>query len=124
MSRHRRALHTQVRALIVLAILALFSLLPESLKGRLATFGFFHRFTHIAAFCIAFFAAAPRAKRFSSSLIAAALLVGFGIALEFFQSAVYGNYPEYWDMRDDAWGVAFGWLLQRLAAAMKQARES
>ncbi len=124
MSPNRRALRTPIRAVIVFVILALFSLLPEPLKGRLATIGFFHRFTHIAAFCIAFFVAAARAKRFSSSITAAALLAGFGVALELLQSAVYGNYPEYWDMRDDAWGVALGWFLQRVTLAMKQVPES
>ena len=122
MNRNRRALQAVARVLAICAILALFSILPEPLKGRLATNGVLHRLTHIAAFCVGFVVAAGAARRLSISVAVAILLAGFGIALELLQSVVYGNYPEYWDMRDDAWGVALGWLLQRVAVAMQKDR--
>jgi len=120
MSASRSGLFPVIDFLLLLLILVLWSLLPEPLKGYVATFGLLHRVTHIAAFCIGFMVAASGLKRPWAPLILAILLAGFGVALEFLQSAVYGNYPEYWDMRDDAWGVALGWLCQRLAAATKR----
>ena len=119
MSIGRPPFPTAIRIFAVLLILVWWSLLPEPLKGRVATFGFLHRLSHIAAFCIGFLIAASSLKNSFLTVILALLLAAAGVTLEFLQSVVYGNYREYWDMRDDAWGVALGWLLQRFMIALK-----
>ncbi|MCU1335645.1 MAG: hypothetical protein JWO19_1226 [Bryobacterales bacterium] len=107
-----------VRGLALLLALTLFSLLPEPLKGRLATAGLLHECTHIAAFGITFVGIAIRVKSLAASAALAVLLIGFGAALELLQTAVYGNYLEYWDIRADAAGVALGMACQRIALAI------
>ena len=103
-------------ALATLFLLALFSFLPEPLKGRMATSGILHRMTHLAAFFFAFqFIGRSVSDRLAPSGALAIGLMAFGALTEFAQTKVYGNYLEYWDIRADAIGVALGFLYRQFS---------
>jgi len=114
-------------ALAALFLLGIFSLLPEPLKGRMATSGVLHRMTHLAAFFFAFqFIGRSVSDRLAPSGALAIALMAFGALTEFAQTKVYGNYLEYWDIRADALGVALGFLYRqfsdRIILSLKSSR--
>lgn len=111
-----------VLAALFLLGVVLFSFLPEPFKGRFATSGMLHRGVHIAAFAIAFLlVAGVTDAKLARACALAVGLVALAASLEYLQSRVYGNYLEYWDIRDDAAGVAFsflGWQARALARSI------
>lgn len=109
---------TRIRALLFGAVLIALSLAPEPLKGRLMTIGTLHRFSHIATFFAGFLFIGTRSRNMAVRGGVATALVILGALLELLQSAIYGNSLEYWDILDDATGVALGFLCLRFAAAI------
>jgi hypothetical protein len=105
-----------VRAALFLTLLAGLSLAPEPLKGRMATVGTLHRYSHLAIFFAGFLFLGIGNAPVSGRLAIALAFVG--ALLEVLQRAVYGNSLEYRDILDDATGVALGFLCLRLAAVI------
>jgi hypothetical protein len=67
---------------VLLAAIAVMSLLPQPWKGRLATFGPFHDCAHIAAFFLACLLTLRPGKPLRHAVLSGAALWLFGIALE------------------------------------------
>ena len=93
-----------------LALLMFLALLPEPFKGRFATIGVGHQFTHIAVFTVAFLLMATRLKGLGQPAILGLLLLLFGSALELLQTRVYHIPIEYSDISANAAGILVGFL--------------
>lgn len=82
------------------------------------TIGTLHRVSHIVCFFAGFLFIGSRSRNMAIRGGVAIALVILGALLELLQSAVYGNFLEYWDILDDATGVALGFLCLRFASAI------
>jgi hypothetical protein len=98
----------------LLALIAVFSLLPGPWKGRTATHGGAHHAAHIAAFATTSFLLSRSRRTAASQVAQVACLVLFGMVLEALQVAAFGNRIEYPDVMDDAVGVLLGLVAGRL----------
>lgn len=97
---------------VLLAAIAVMSLLPQPWKGRLATFGPLHDCAHIAAFFLACLLTLRPGKHLRHAILAGAALWFFGIALEVLQTRFYHNRLEISDILDDLAGIALGVLIR------------
>jgi hypothetical protein len=91
--------------------------IPDRLNGQVAVSGWAHRVWHVSVFgftALLLLIQSSSERQKLHSLMAA---FGLGLILEFLEFFFYGNVFEWWDVRDDAYGVmaAFGlvWLIAR-----------
>ena len=94
--------------------LALFALLPQPWKGRLALHGYVHDLAHVLAFHAAFLLNTRGRRNRASVSRTAVLLIMFGALLEVLQTRIFGNPFEFHDVVSDATGVALGLLVRSM----------
>jgi hypothetical protein len=110
------------------------SLLPSSAKTHLHAsgtkqahsinkIGVAHRLIHLFAFGSSFFVLAFLANGRREQLQAAAEVMTIGCAVELIQYFVYSHRQvfEWWDIRDDALGIAVAFLLVEIAGRVNGA---
>lgn len=97
--------------------LAIGTTTPARAASRVETVGIIHRCLHVAAFgataMLLIFAAPNRRREVTGALCALA----FGTLIETIQPLVFGNVFEWWDVRDDAFGVLAALAVARLTHA-------
>jgi VanZ family protein len=109
--------------ILFIALLACFALLPgPAVKGRFATSGPWHACAHMAAFYIAFLLIAAGSRVAKRSVVAGFFLLAFGVAIEFFQTRVYGTRIEYRDIIADTTGILLGFLSRSIWVSPTQIR--
>jgi hypothetical protein len=99
---------------VTLGTLALFALLPQPWKGRLALHGYLHDLAHVLAFHLAFLINTRGRRNLASISRIGVLLILFGALLEGLQTRIFGNSFEFHDVVSDAAGVALGLLVRSI----------
>lgn len=103
-------LRSTITGLFFLAALVVLALLPIPYKGRLATVGLVHECVHIGAFSLAFLLLCGSSRTPRASVGVGVILLVFGIALEVFQTRIYGTVLEYRDISANAAGTMLGFV--------------
>jgi hypothetical protein len=96
--------------LLVLIVLAVLALLPQTLKVHTRTVGMPHDLVHIGAFFLCFMLIAFPSKGFKEAAAISLALLVFGFLLEQMQTQMYGTRLEYSDIVLDGIGIVLGIL--------------
>jgi peptidoglycan/LPS O-acetylase OafA/YrhL len=100
--------------LFCIAALILGSLMPFGAKQAIGTAGSLHRAYHFLAFGFTALLLLSAQRNRRRQLLACLAMLALAIALEVLEHLIYGQPTEWWDIRDDSFGIGLAFVFGQL----------